>query len=101
VIEIYVLSIGFVLVFVMSWFVYIVKCSDDTLYTGITNNIDKRMAKHNAGQASKYTRSRLPVVPVYVEDAIDRSTATKRELSLKKLTRRQKLSLISKQDAGD
>lgn len=100
-IEIYLLSIGIVLVFVMSWFVYIVKCSDDTLYTGITNNIDKRMAKHNAGQASKYTRSRLPVVPVYVEDAIDRSTATKRELSLKKLTRRQKLSLISKQDTGD
>jgi len=99
VIEIYVLSIGLVLV--MSWFVYIVKCSDDTLYTGITNNIDKRMAKHNAGQASKYTRSRLPVVPVYVEDAIDRSAATKRELSLKKLTRRQKLSLISKQNAGD
>ena len=98
-IEIYVLSIGLVLV--MSWFVYIVKCSDDTLYTGITNNIDKRMAKHNAGQASKYTRSRLPVVPVYVEDAIDRSAATKRELSLKKLTRRQKLSLIGKENAGD
>jgi len=78
----------------VNWFCYILRCADDTLYCGITNDIDKRLAAHNAGTAAKYTRARGPVRLVYVEDCADRSAASKRELAIKNLARTKKLALI-------
>ncbi len=77
---------------------YILKCSDNTLYTGITNNIEKRLKMHNRELpgGAKYTRTRLPVSLVYQEEVWSRSEATKRELQVKKLTHQQKLTLINK-----
>ena len=77
------------------WCVYIVRCSDDTLYTGITNDLDKRLKAHNGGTGAKYTKARGPVVLVYAETAADRSAASKREYAIKKLSRAEKLVLIS------
>jgi putative endonuclease len=79
----------------MSWWCYILRCADGTLYTGISNDLDKRIAAHNAGTASKYTRVRLPVTPVYHEASENRSEASKREAQIKHLTREQKISLIN------
>ncbi|MGB8339710.1 MAG: GIY-YIG nuclease family protein [Burkholderiales bacterium] len=78
----------------MSWCCYILQCADGTLYTGITNDFAKRIAAHNAGTASKYTRSRLPVTPVFRESHKNRSEASKREARVKKLTRGQKIALV-------
>ena len=78
------------------WFDYIVQCNDKTYYTGITNNLEKRIKNHNLGTASKYTRVRLPVNLVYTENRLDRSNASKREYELKQLTRTQKKALIKK-----
>ena len=75
--------------------VYIVKCSDDTLYTGWTRNIEGRLKVHNAGTGSKYTRSRLPVILMYLEILETKSEALKREAAIKKLTRKKKLKLIN------
>ena len=77
-----------------TWFVYILRCADGTLYTGITNDLTRRCEQHNAGTASRYTRSRLPVDLVYQEAQGNRSVATKRELEIKALSRQQKESLI-------
>lgn len=77
------------------WFVYIIQCKDKTYYTGITNNLEKRIKSHNAGTASKYTRVRLPVTLVYTENHPDRSSASKREYQIKQLTKKQKQALIS------
>lgn len=74
--------------------VYMLSCADKTLYTGITNNISKRLNAHNAGTASKYTRPRTPVKLVYTEKVADRSEATKREREIKLLTKQEKESLI-------
>ena len=79
----------------MSWFVYILKCSDNTLYTGITNDKERRLTQHNKGKASKYTRVRLPVEMVYSEPSADRSVASKREWEIKQLSKKQKLKLIA------
>ena len=79
----------------MDWKVYIVKCSDKTFYTGITNNIKLRLATHNAGNGAKYTKNRLPVVLVYLESVDDKSNALKREMEIKKLKRSQKIDLIN------
>ena len=77
------------------WVVYILECSDKTLYTGITNNIEKRVEQHNNGQeGAKYTRARRPVKCVYKEPQLNRSAATKREIAIKKLSRSEKLKLI-------
>lgn len=81
-------------VIVMSWWVYVLRCADDSLYTGITNDKARRLEQHNSGKASKYTRVRTPVDMVYSETAKDRSEATKREIAIKKLSRAQKLKLI-------
>ena len=78
----------------MSWYVYILRCRDDTLYTGITDDVARRVLAHNAGKGAKYTRGRGPVLPVYVECCPDKSTALKREHAIKGLSRTQKLSLI-------
>lgn len=81
----------------MSWLVYILRCSDDSLYTGITNNINRRIEQHNQGTAAKYTANRRPVDLLYTEPKPDRSTASKREHQIKQLNRKQKLALISQE----
>ena len=78
----------------MMCYVYILECADGSLYTGWTNNIEKRMKGHNLGKASKYTRSRLPVALRYVEEIQTKSLAMQREFAIKKLSRNQKLLLI-------
>lgn len=79
----------------MAWFVYIVRCADDTLYTGIAVDVERRIEQHNTGTGAKYTRSRRPVRVVYVEEAPDRSAASRREWEIKQLTRTQKERLIA------
>lgn len=76
------------------WLVDILRCVDGSLYTGITIDLSRRFNQHNAGTASRYTRSRLPVVLVYQEPKEDGSHALKRELAIKTFTRSQKESLI-------
>lgn len=76
------------------WVVYILVCSDDTLYTGITNDLFKRVAKHNTGKGAKYTRGRGPVTCVYKKDMDDKSSALKEEYRIKQLTKKNKLELI-------
>lgn len=78
------------------WNVYILKCSDGTLYTGCTNDLIKRLALHNSGKGAKYTRSRLPVIIVYSETCANQSESLKRENAIKKLTRKQKDLLLSR-----
>ena len=77
------------------WFVYLVRCGDGTLYAGITTDLDARREAHNAGRGAAYTRSRLPVEMVFVEQMGDRSAALRREAAIKKLSRSEKLRLIT------
>ena len=77
-----------------AWFVYILRCGDGSLYTGITNDLIRRVEQHNAGTASRYTRSHLPVVLVYQEVQPSRSLALKRELAIKALSRLEKEAMI-------
>lgn len=77
-----------------TWFVYIMRCADDSLYTGISNDLPRRLEQHNAGIAARYTRSRLPVALVYQEVQPNKSIALKRELAIKALSREGKESLI-------
>lgn len=77
-----------------SHFVYIVRCSDNSLYTGYTNNIEARINKHNAGKGAKYTKIRRPVVLVYQEMYETKSEALRREYEIKTFTRQRKLKLI-------
>ena len=77
-----------------TWFVYILRCDDGSLYTGITNDLIRRLEQHNAGTASRYTRSRLPVVLVYQEEPTTKGKALKRELVIKALSRKAKEVLI-------
>ena len=74
-------------------YAYLVRCSDDSLYAGWTNNIEKRMKSHNAGTGAKYTRARLPVTLAYLETFDTKSEAMKREAALKRMTHRQKEQL--------
>lgn len=78
-----------------NWYVYILRCADNTLYTGITNDPERRLKAHNAGTASKYTRVRRPVVIVYQETAETKSNALRREIQIKSLSRQQKELLIN------
>lgn len=78
----------------MKWICYLLRCADDTLYCGITNDLDKRLAAHNAGEGAKYTRGRLPVTVVYSENCADKSSALKRELKIKRLSRSAKEALF-------
>ena len=75
-------------------YTYILRCSDDTLYCGWTNDLKKRLASHNAGKGAKYTHSRTPVTLVYYETFDTKEAAMSREFAIKKLTRREKLKLI-------
>jgi putative endonuclease len=79
------------------WLVYILRCSDGSLYTGITTDLPKRLKVHNAGKASRYTRSRLPVALAYSESQNSTSAALKREAAIKKLSRPQKDRLLCQQ----
>ena len=78
----------------MSWWVYLLRCGDGTLYTGITDDLNRRLAAHNAGRGAKYTRSRRPVTLVWREEQPDKSAALRREYAVKQLTRAKKLALI-------
>ena len=80
------------------WFFYILRCSDSTLYSGITNDIDERIKKHNAGTAAKYTRGRRPVIMVYSETLASMSEARLREEHVKRLPKAKKEQLITKSD---
>lgn len=80
------------------YYLYIIRCADDTLYTGIAKNLTKRIEEHNTSpKGAKYTRNRRPVTLVYSEEYMDRSTASKREYVVKKMRRVEKLELIGDQ----
>jgi putative endonuclease len=83
----------------MAWFVYVVRCGDGSLYTGIATDVEARVSVHNDGRGARYTRSRRPVTLVYVERRRNRSAALKRELKIKALTRAEKLALLEKRPA--
>lgn len=78
----------------MTHYVYLLRCADDTLYTGYTNDLSRRLAAHNSGRGAKYTRFRRPVALVYWELWPDKSSALRREYALKQLPRAKKLKLI-------
>ena len=78
----------------MSNYTYILKCADDTLYCGWTNDLEKRLAAHNAGTAAKYTRTRRPVKLVYYEEFETKQEAMSREFHIKRMSRLEKLELI-------
>lgn len=84
----------------MSWWVYMLRCADGTLYTGCTDDVDRRLAVHSAGRGAKYTRSRLPVALEWKEAQPDKSAALRRERAVKRLTRAQKLALIAGAQSG-
>ena len=75
-------------------YTYILKCKDDTLYTGWTNNLEKRIQNHNAGKGAKYTKTRRPVEVVYYETPETKVEAMQREYAIKQLSRKEKLKLI-------
>ena len=77
------------------WHLYILRCGDGTLYTGITTDVEKRLAAHRAGKGAKYTRGRAPLELAYREECGTRSDALKREAAVKSLTREEKQRLIS------
>jgi putative endonuclease len=79
-----------------SWHVYMVRCADDSLYTGCTNDLVRRVAAHNAGKGARYTRSRGPVTVVWSVRVKDRSAALSREAKVKQLSRAEKLLLLEK-----
>jgi putative endonuclease len=80
----------------MPWFLYVVKCQDASLYTGITTDIPRRIKEHNAKKGAFYTKNKAPVELVYQEAMANQSEARKREAAIKKLTRNEKLELISR-----
>jgi predicted GIY-YIG superfamily endonuclease len=77
-----------------TWFVYLLRCADGSLYTGITTDVKRRSQQHNNGTASRYTRSRRPTKPVWQEAHPSRSSALKREAAIKAMPRREKMALI-------
>ena len=79
----------------MTWRVYIIECSDGSLYTGITNDLDRRITAHNDGRGAKYTKSRRPVRLRYSEIAADRKNASQREYAIKSLRKAEKMRLIT------
>ena len=76
------------------WFVYMLECSDSTIYTGITNNLENRIKVHNSGKGAKYVKTRLPVKLVWNIESENRSEASKLEIKIKKLSRIQKINII-------
>ena len=82
-------------------YVYILRCSDGSYYTGWTNDLSKRLLSHNSGKGAKYTKSRLPVELIYFEKCADKSAALKRECAIKQLTHKEKEKLIASKDRKD
>ena len=80
----------------MAWYVYILRCGDGTLYTGITDNVSRRLAAHRSGKGAKYTRGRGPLKLVYQEQVPDKSAALRREYQIKQLTKQKKEALLAK-----
>lgn len=78
------------------WYLYILRCGDGTLYTGITTDVEARLEMHRSGKGAKYTRGRGPLELVYREQCEEHSQALKRELAVKAMSREEKLSLIKK-----
>ena len=81
-----------------AWYIYILQCADNTLYTGVATDINARLATHNAGKGAKYTRGRLPAILLYQESAENRSAALQREHAIKKMRAAEKRQLIAAQD---
>jgi len=79
------------------WYVYIVQCSDDSLYTGITTDLERRIGMHNSGKGAKYTKSRAPVVLKIFWTCASKSEACKQEIAIKKLSRSAKFALMKEQ----
>lgn len=77
-----------------AWYLYILRCKDDTLYTGITTDVEKRLEAHRSGKGAKYTRGRSPLTLVYRETCGTHSEALKRELAVKAMSREEKQKLI-------
>ena len=84
----------------MKWGVYILRCGDGTLYTGITDNLPRRLEAHRAGRGAKYTRGRGPLALVYWEEQTDRAAASRREWAIKRLTRAEKEALAASWDGN-
>lgn len=82
------------------YFVYILRCSDGTLYTGVTTDLKRRLSEHNAGRGAKYTRGRLPAALVYLEKAPSLRSALRRESKVKRLRRQEKLALFATDARG-
>jgi len=80
----------------MKYYVYILQCADSTLYTGVTKDLQKRLAQHNSGRGSRYTRGRLPVRLIYFEETGDIKSAMRRELHIRELPRAEKEKLIGR-----
>lgn len=78
----------------MSWFLYIIHCTDDSLYTGITTDVERRLRQHANGSGAKYFRGRAPQKLVYVEGGHTRSSAARREVEVKRMSREKKIALI-------
>lgn len=85
----------------MNYWVYILRCCDDSFYTGCTNNVERRLAVHQKGAGAKYTRSHLPVDLVYFEKLPDHSSALRREIAIKQLSHSEKLRLISQYNIAE
>ena len=83
-----------------NWKLYILRCGDGTLYTGITTDVERRLEEHRSGKGAKYTRGRAPLELVYMETGMDKSTALKRELEIKGLPRLEKEKLIQRTSEG-
>ena len=84
----------------MTWTVYLARCRDGSLYTGVTTDPERRLAEHNSGCGGSYTRSRIPIVMVYWESANDRSGAQRRERAIKRLSHAQKEELVVRAAPG-
>ena len=84
----------------MNWQIYIILCSDNSLYTGITTDIERRLRQHESGRGAKYFRGRQPMELVYLENSHSRSSASKREAEIKRMTRADKCLLVSSGGIG-
>jgi putative endonuclease len=86
---------------VTAYYCYILQCSDDSFYTGWTTDVQRRLHEHRAGRGSRYTRSRRPLELVYVEEQASRSSAMRRERTIKSMARKRKLALIQSRSLPD
>ena len=82
-------------------YVYVLRCSDNSLYTGWTNNLERRIKAHSNGRGAKYTRARLPVELVYFEEFETKEQAMKREYAIKQMARKDKLELVRRKEKAD